>query len=344
MGILVVTVLLTIFISAQCSLYEATLYSTRMGALEAAKSKGNRKILARRMIRMKEAIAAPISAILILNTLANTAGATIAGMYAHQVFGAQWVPAFSVGLTLAILFLAEIGPKTLGAVYWRAFWPLIVWPLTGMRYALYPAVYLTQQFSNLLTKGRSVPLVSEEEILGIVRLGAKEGEISRWESDVVQNIIKLENQLVREVMTPRKVVFELDGELSLPEAFRISAEKEFSRIPVYEGDRENVIGYVMKYDLCSPPALEHPEKRVATVARPIAVVRDTANCLKVLMGFLKDRRHIAVVEDEFGGLAGVVTLEDLLETVLGEEIVDETDREVDLQKAARRPRGRSRRR
>jgi len=332
--ILILVVLITIFVSAQCSLYEATLYSTRIGSLEAAKSKDRLQSLARQMIVMKKNVAIPIAAILILNTLANTAGATIAGMYAHKVLGSSLVPVFSILFTLAILFIAEIMPKTLGAVYWRNLWPFIVWPVMLMKYSLYPFIMVTQKFTELLTRGRSTPPITEEEILGVIRLGAKEGEISLLESKMVHNIISLEDRKLREVMTPRTVVFSLDEGLPITDAHEAAFQKGFTRIPIYQGDKENITGYVMIHELGSPKSMEKTEKKLSTIARPMMVVSEEENCLTMLTVFLKKRRHIAVVHDGFGGVAGLVTLEDLLETMLGAEIVDETDREVDMQKTA----------
>ena len=334
MGILVLVVSLTIFISFQCSLYEATLYSTRMGALESAKGKKKQRSSALHMIGLKRDISVPISAILILNTLANTAGATIAGMYAHKVLGSVLVPVFSILFTLAILFLAEIMPKTLGAVYWRNLWPFIVWPLRVISRALYPAIIVTRGFSNLLTGGKTPPPVSEEEILGVIRLGAREGEISYLESRMLHNIIELENRPVREVMTPRTVMFSLDGNQTVETALQAVTEGGFSRIPVYEGDKDNITGYVMIHDLSSAKMLSKPGTPVHSIARPISFVSEDSNCLTLLTEFLQRRSHISVVHDEYGSVRGIVTLEDLLETVLGMEIVDETDRVTDLQKLA----------
>jgi CBS domain containing-hemolysin-like protein len=339
MGVLLLVVFLTIFISFQCSLYEATLYSTRMGALESAKGKKKQRDAALRMIRLKRDISVPISAILILNTLANTAGATIAGMYAHKVLGTVLVPLFSIVFTLAILFLAEIMPKTLGAVYWRHVWPLIVLPLQIISRLLYPAIVVTRAFSNLMTRGKTPPPVSEEEILGVIRLGAREGEISYLESRMLHNIIELENKPVREIMTPRTVMFVLDADQTVENALQAFTTAGFSRIPVFEGDKDNVIGYVMIHDLSSAKALSSPDTPVRSIVRPISFVREDANCLSLLTEFLKRRSHISIVQDEYASLRGVVTLEDLLETVLGMEIVDETDRVADLQKLARKRTG-----
>lgn len=336
MLILLLVVCLTIFISAQCSLYEATLYSTRMGSLEAAKSKEKTKGVARRMIQMKRQISVPIAAILILNTIANTAGATIAGMYAHQALGTSMVPLFSVLFTLGILFFAEIIPKTLGAVYWRAFWPLVVWPIIVMKNGLYPFIFITEKFTTWLTRGRSTSPITEEDILGVVRLGAKEGEISDWESLMVHNIISLENKQVEEVMTPRTVIFSLDVETPVADALDSAGAKGFTRIPVYHEDKENITGYVMIHDLGSAKTLSEPKTTLTAIAKPIASIPETTNCLTLLNTFLKKRRHIAVVRDEYGGVAGLVTLEDLLEVVLGAEIVDERDTVVDMQQLARK--------
>ena len=148
---------------AQCSFYEATLYSTRLGTLEAAKSKSKTKQMALKMIQMKKQISEPIAAILILNTIANTAGATIAGMYAHKTLGVGLVPIFSIAFTFAILFFAEIIPKTMGAVHWRTLWPVIVWPLAVMKYPLYPLIWITEKFSAFLIRGRSTTPMTEED-------------------------------------------------------------------------------------------------------------------------------------------------------------------------------------
>jgi CBS domain containing-hemolysin-like protein len=336
MVILISVVVLTILISSQCSLYEAVLYSTRMGSLEAEKTGGPRRVKAMKMIQMKREISIPLSAILILNTVANTAGATLAGMYAAKALGDGLVPAFSIAFTLAILLFAEIVPKTLGAIHWRRLWPAVVWPLTLMKWLLYPFIIVTQQFAGFLTRpGDAAPAVTEEDILGTIRLGAKGGEISQWESLMLHNIIHLETKQVREIMTPRTVMFTLDEEMTVEEASSLAAEKGFTRIPVYRGDRENIVGYVMIHDLNSAKTLSRPQTRLAALTKPILFVRETENCRVLMTHFLKKRRHIAVIGDEYGGVAGLVTLEDLIETVLGTEIVDENDSVVDLQKMAR---------
>lgn len=336
MAVLILVVFVTLLISAQCSLFEATLYSTRIATLEAARTRDKRRFLAERFLQMKRNISEPISAILILNTLANTAGAVIAGVYAAQVLGGPMVPVFSALFTLAILFLAEILPKTLGAVYWRTLWPIIVRPLSMIQTGLHPFVLVTERFSRMFTKGHAAPAVTEEDILGMTRLGANTGEITELESLMVHNIIELENKTVEEIMTPRTVIYALDAATTVEEALTAISERGFSRIPVYEkGEKEQIVGYVNVKDLIAADIGKKEETRIAALAKEITFVEETANCLTLLTTFLKHRRHIAIVADEYGGVAGLVTLEDLIETVLGTEIVDETDRVVDLQKSAR---------
>ncbi len=338
MGILMTVVFLTLGISALCSLFEATLYSTRMGALEAVKSQGRLGRQAQRFISMKRQIDVPIAAILILNTIANTAGATLAGMYAADVLGASRVLFFSLAFTLGILFLSEILPKTFGAVYWRRIWPLIVWPLTTMRYALYPAIVITQAVTHFMTRGHTVPPITEDEIVAMARLGAQAGEITPAESHMVHNIIELENRQVREIMTPRTVIFSLDANMTVEEALPLVNARGFTRIPLYEEDREHIVGYVMFQDLSAARTSNRAHAQLRAMAKPLTFIPETVNCLTLLTTFLKFRRHIAIVSDEYGGVAGLVTLEDLIETLLGEEIVDETDRVVDLRQSARQHR------
>ncbi len=332
----VVVVFLTVFISANCSLYEAVLYSAQPGALEAMKAGSKKTGLISRMMSMKKNISAPIAAILILNTIANTAGATVCGMLATKELGEKWVVPFSICLTLAILLFAEIIPKTMGAVHWRRFWKVTVWPLVAMRWALAPIIWLTEKLTRLLTGGEQAPAVTEEDILGVAKLGASEGQISEVEGRMVVNVIKLEEHQVHEVMTPRTVMFAMDGTLTVQEAYDLAEEKQFSRVPVFRDDREKIVGYVTRYELGSAEALKTPEDGIEKMVRPVTFIPKTTNCLKVLLSFLKSRQHMAVVCDEFGGVSGIVTLEDIIETLLGAEIIDETDLVPDLREQARK--------
>lgn len=335
MTILLIVVFLTLFISANCSLFEAVLYSTRRGTLEVAATRDNESKAAKKFIAMKKSIAEPLSSVLILNTVANTAGAVLAGYYANEALGHGAMPLFSVLMTLAILFIGEITPKTLGAVYWRNLWQHVVWPVSSLTFLMYPMIVIIKFFTSILTRRHTTPTVTEEEILALVRMGAHEGQITDGESALVHNIINLENRAIREIMTPRTVIFSLEAGMTVEEASRALDQKGFSRVPIYEGDQENIIGYIMIHDLFSVKTLSNPKATIKTIAKPISFVPGTWDALALLTSFLKKRRHIAVVVDEYGGVDGLVTLEDLIETLLGDEIVDETDKVVNLQERAR---------
>jgi CBS domain containing-hemolysin-like protein len=338
MTLLILIVFLTMTISGICSLFEAVLYSTRVGTLEVAKKNEKKKTLANKLLCMKRNIAAPIAAILILNTISNTAGASVAGMFAAKELGANYVPLFSVVFTLGILFLSEIIPKTVGAVHWRYLWSMIVVPLSFIKFMLHPLIFVTQKLSNFITKGHPHETITEEEILAAAQMGARNGEISDQEHLIIDNLINLENRIVREIMTPRPVVFSMDAQLKIPVALKIAAEKGFSRIPIFEDDREHIIGYVRIHDLSSTKNLENLEISLKDIARPISFVPETINCFTVLFDFLSTKKQVAIVIDEFGGVSGLITLEDLLETLLGHEIVDEHDKAIDLQEVARKQR------
>lgn len=335
MTALVVVVALTLMVSALCSLFEAVLFSTRLGALEAARESGRRSPqTVDRMIAMKRHVSGPIAGILILNTVANTAGATIAGMYCAEILGHDYILVFSAGLTLAILFVSEIIPKTYGAVHWRGLWPFTVWPIYVIRVALTPFIWITQHLTRLITHGQQTTTATEEEILAMINLSASEGQISREENRMVQNIINMEEKRARDIMTPRTVMSIMDGSLPAADALKVASEAGFSRFPVFKDDPENITGYVLLRDLYAAAA-QNPGQQLLGTQKPIDFVPETANCLTLLNNFLKHRRHIAMVTDEYGGVAGLLTLEDLIETLLGSEIVDETDRATDLQALAR---------
>ena len=344
MFILIIVVFLTLFISANCSLYEAVLYSSRMGTLEAARKESRTQKLATKFIAFKQNISEPIAAILILNTIANTAGATIAGIYAAKYLPSSYYAFFPIALTIAILFFSEILPKTLGVVHWRSLWPSIIHPIAVMRFLLYPAIFITEKFSSVITRGHKVSTVTEDEILALVHMGAHQGEITHDESAMVKNIIKLEDMRARDIMTPRTMIFSLDSHLTISDAFNEILGKGFSRVPIYENHRESIIGYAMAQDIIMAKAQGEDRSLVKSIMRPINYVPGTANCLTLLKKFLKQRRHIAVLVDEYGGVAGLISLEDLVETVLGEEIVDETDQAVDWQDEARKRKGSDRER
>ena len=330
---LVLAVGISIVVSAGCSLLESVLYSTRVITLEAA-ADGD-KVRAHRMQHLKLKVENPLAAILILNTLANTAGAALAGWAAGEVWGPGSLWVFSLCFTLAILLFSEIIPKTVGAVHWKKLWRRSVNPLLGMCLVLKPMIVLTQAVTRLITKSREQQTpVSEDEILAAARLGATGGEISAMERDLIQNIIHLEDVRAADILTPRTVMLMVDGQSDLAQIKEQAVGWPYSRVPVFEETMDQVVGYILKSEVLAAPKA-NDNKPVRELAKPVSFVPATANALSLLSSFLRRRKHLYMVVDEYGGIMGLVTLEDVLESLVGSEIIDENDTVADLQEMAR---------
>ena len=323
MTILLVVAGLTVLISSMCSLCEATLYSTRIGSLEAEKAEGKHVRLAERFIAMKANIAGPTSAILILNTIANTAGATLCGMYAAQLLGSVWVPAFSVGLTVAILFVGEILPKTYGATHWQNIWHLIVWPLTLMQKGFSPLIRVTQAFAGFFTGGLGVPAVTEDEIRADIHLGRKAGELSASELQLLNAVFHFDDMLARQVMVARRDVVFFDVRWSLEKCLEIAKETRHTRFPLCIGSLDEVIGLIHVKDLLG---LTDDEGMLRSIARPIRHIPETLPISRLLREMQSTHQQMALVDDEFGSVVGVITMENVVEQIVG-DVQDEFDSE-----------------
>lgn len=334
MTTLIIAVSASIVISALCSLLEAVLYSTRIVTLEAEASAGNR--LALTMAALKSQVDRPLAAILILNTAANTAGAALAGWAAAELWGSGSLWVFSIAFTLAILIFSEIIPKTVGVVYWRGLWGPSVYLLKFMVALLWPLIWLTRIITRTITRKQDTEVaVSEDEILAAARLGAADGEISLVEAELINNIIGLEEINAADIMTPRTVMFSVDGVRPIGQVQEEARRWTHSRVPVYRREPDEVSGYVLKHDIGQAEG-EELKLPLATLAMPVRFVPPSINALSLLKSFLHRRQHLAMVVDEYGGIMGIVTLEDVFESLVGSEIVDETDEVVDLQEAARK--------
>ena len=320
---LILVVALTIGVSALCSFLEATLYSTPLGVLEAARDSGKRR-LAERFLRMKRDISGPTSAILILNTVANTAGATLAGMYAAQILGASAVPVFTVGFTLGILLLAEILPKTIGATRWRSSWWTIVWPLTAIQKALFPAIWATQKIARWFTRGEKFPAITEDEIRASIRLGARAGQVSPSELQMLDAVFHFEDLVCRQVMVPRRDIIYLDAAWPLFRWFEVALETKHTRYPVCKGSLDEPVGLIHIKDLMGIT----PDSSVdlSTLIRPLRNVPETMPISKLLQEMQKTRQHMALVINEYGTSVGIITLEIVLEQIVG-SVQDEFDSE-----------------
>jgi len=320
-------------VSFLCSLLEAALLSVRMATLSEQRVAGNRG--AGLLLELKRhRVDDSISAILILNTISNTLGATLAGAQAATVFGSAWIGVFSGVLTFLILVVSEIIPKTLGAVYARSLSWLVGWILTFLTRLMAPALVVSRALTRLLTRGRRTAL-SRGELTAVIEAAARDGALSENESTLLANLLRTKDLQVEDVMTPRTVMFMMADDATVDDLLSEPEAEAFSRFPIYQGDPDNVTGYVLQRDVMKAVASgDRKDRRLGSFLREIRFVPELIGVGQALQQFLARRETIAMVADEHGGVAGLVTLEDLTETMLGTEIVDEFDRIVDLRQKA----------
>ncbi len=334
MTLFVVSVAVVLLVSAACSLSEAALYSVRMPYIRQLAATGHRSGLI--LERFKRNMERPITAILIVNTAANTAGAAVAGAQARLIFGEAALFWFSALFTLSVLFFSEIMPKIAGVTYRRPVAKAVSLPLDLAIRALHPLVWLSRQAARMLRADEKEAQASEEEVYQIAALSAEEGSILPVEAELIKNVLRLNEVKARDIMTPRTVVFQLAAELTVGDVAG-SIAVAHSRIPVHAGDDpEKLAGWVLRNDILARLAEGELDVTLSELAKPLRFVPDAAPGHRLLNEFLKRRSHILAVVDEYGGMSGIVTLEDVLESLLGEEIVDETDAIVDLQVEARK--------
>ena len=333
---LAIAVSAAVLISAMCSLFEAVLYSVPLSHIESMAAEGHRA--GHILQRLRQDVDRPISAILSLNTIANTAGATIAGAAALKVLGENWIGYFSAFFTVAILMFSEVIPKTAGVVYNRRLSLVIAQPLNILVVLFAPFIWLTGTVTKLISRGKVQHEVSHHELVSMARLGLKSGSIEADEVEVIQNVLSLQSKAVREIMTPRTVVFSLSADATVQEVKDNSGLLNYSRIPVYDKDADDVVGMTLRRDLLTAMADGEGETRVEELMRPVDFVAQSLSVDRLLRMLLERRQHLAMVVDEFGGLVGLVSLEDVLEEILGKEIVDEFDQVADLRELARQRR------
>ncbi|MHC4846226.1 MAG: CNNM domain-containing protein [Planctomycetota bacterium] len=320
-------------VSFLCSVWEAVLLSTPISHLQVMADKGKKS--GRRLLQMRRRIDRPVTAILTLNTIAHTVGAAGAGAEATQIFGSRWFGLISAILTVAILVFSEIIPKTLGTAYCRQLAGMTGNSLAVLVRALAPVVAVLEQITRLMRPKRRGPTVTRAELGAMARVGAEEGQLDESEQLILENLMQLDMVKVRDVMTPRAIMFALPASLTVGEALDGPEELGFSRIPVYGRDHDDVKGYVLRHDIFERAASGHREEHLDVLARPIASIALGSSVAQALHRFISDKDHLFLVVDEFGGTAGLIALEDALETLLGREIVDESDTVVDLQALAR---------
>ncbi len=332
MTLLFIYLVIAIGVSFLCSILEAVLLSITPGHV--AQVSENSPGAGKRLKKLKTHLDESLSSILILNTFAHTMGAAGVGSQALQVFGAEWETLIAFLLTLAILYFSEIIPKTLGANYWRKLAIPSAFIIAGLVRLVYPLVWLSTRLTRLFSND-SINEITREEIIALASLGHKDGALFTQENQYLSNILNLREVRTEQVLTPRSVVHMLNQELTVTEALDIPETKQFSRIPVYRDSSDDIVGEVNKRDLYVAEREGHGNDLLAQYAKPVIRVSEKLPVQQLLDTFIKNRAHLFLVEDEFGQNAGVVTLEDAIETLLGREIVDESDTVEDMQVLAK---------
>ena len=332
MSALIFYLFLALFISFICSLVEATLLTTPKSYLLSIEE-NNQWVTS--FLSLKKNIDKPLSAILTLNTIAHTIGAAGVGAEITRLFGDNYLGFASSILTILILFLSEIIPKTIGATYSKGLSKFTFYTVRFMLMITYPFVLVSMKITGLIAKKKNTS-VTREQLSALANLGYDEGVFSKQENRIIQNIIDLKKIKISEITTPRVVVFSADEENTLDNFSREHKKIKFSRIPLYSKQIENITGYMFLQDYIEKISnKENLNSKLKSLRRDILKVPYSVNVFALFNQLLEKKEHISIVIDEYGGLVGIVTLEDILETLIGLEIIDESDQQVDVQKFAR---------
>jgi len=331
---LALTVVLAISISFICSICEAVLLSLTASQVEMLRKAGSPH--GDRLAALRANIEEPITAILSLNTAVNTIGAAFVGAASAHLFGPRGMLWFSALFTITILLIAEIVPKSLGVSYAMRLAPLVASILSGIIFIMKPLVWICQMLTSLLPERKSEEAISAEELQTIAHLSRQSGEIDHEEEKVISNILGLRRRTVRQIMTPRTVTFTIDANLHVGEAVAMLKQVgSHSRIPVYDGDPANITGVIMGKDILRAAAEEKDRLQLSSLTQPAHFVPESAPLKRVLLEFFERRQHLFVVVDEYGSMTGVISLEDVIEEIVGREIVDESDKTLDMRELAR---------
>lgn len=328
----------SLILSFLCSIWEAVLLSIPHSYMQVKLNEGGKIGLI--LQQFKENIDRPLAAILTLNTIAHTVGAIGVGQEATKIWAdsSPWITGLMVPvlMTAAILLLSEIIPKTIGAVNWRALTPFTAYSLNFTLTLLSPIVWVCQLLTRAFNRGET-SVFSRSDFLAMAEIGSQEGHLDETESKFIYNLLHFKNHQAREIMTPRTVMVSAPQEMMARTFYEIQDELIFSRIPLREqADSENIVGYVLKDEVLEHLIDDQQDKPLSEFRRNILTIPDSYSIFQLFSDFIAQREHIALVVDEFGGVAGLVTMEDVIETLLGAEIVDETDIAVDMQDMAKR--------
>lgn len=325
-------VMVALCISFLCSVLEAVLFSTSVSYVELMVEQGSRA--GKLMQKHKENVERPISAILTLNTIAHTAGAAGAGAEAAAVFGNEYIGMISAVLTLLILVFSEIIPKTIGAVYWKQLNPFAAYVIRGLVIVLFPVVRVFEVMTSLLRPKNGEPTVTRLEFEVMANIGLQEGALIERENQIVRNLLHLHNVTVETIMTPRTVLMAVKKDLTVQEVIEEYPSIPFSRIPLYGESIDHINGYALRHEIFERMATGEHFVRLEELCHEMHAVPETNSVGQVMDEFITRKEQVFLVVDEFGGTAGVITLEDVIESLLGIEITDETDVVADLRQLA----------
>jgi len=333
MDLLIIYFVASVLVSFVCSVLESVLLSVNMPYISVLEKE--RPSVGRLLRSHKEHINKSIASILILNTIANTLGAAAVGAQAAIVFGNEAVVIVSVILTFAILFFAEIIPKTIGATYWKVIAPASAVLIKVFIWMTYPIILMTLFVTDRIKSGDESMSLTKEELLHSTLLSEDEGILDEQESDIIENTLRLDDIKVNDILTPRSVVFAIDGDRSIKDIIDNEPDIfKYSRIPVYEGNIENVTGMVLTKTLFKE-ALSNNKKLLKDIQKDIYRINEQVPVSWALDLFIEKKEHMFLVLDKYDQVEGIVTLEDCVETILGVEIVDESDAHVDMRELAK---------
>jgi CBS domain containing-hemolysin-like protein len=332
MALILIAFVLILTISFICSLCEAVLLSLSPAFVEVAVEKRPKsgKVVKHVIDNMDRSI----SAILILNTISHTLGSAWITYKVHTVFGDGYITLFSVFLTFMILVFSEIVPKTIGKNNPKSLSFFCAYCVQIMTLLLYPFVKLSDLISKILASQTEEPDVTRDEMIKHAEIGVEEGTLKAKESTIIRNLMKLDNVFVSDIMTPRSVFMALEGNMTVHEVSKKFKPIRFSRIPVYQDSLDHIIGITHRYKILEALSADQHHKKISEIVSPISSVTERMTVSHVLDFFIKEKSHLAVVNDEYGVTTGLVTLEDAVETLLGVEIMDEFDNIEDMRKYA----------
>tara|TARA_R110001583_G_scaffold2296_9_gene16959 strand:+ start:8908 stop:9966 length:1059 start_codon:yes stop_codon:yes gene_type:complete len=324
---------IALFFSFLCSIAEAVLLSVSWVYIALIEEKGHKsgKILR----ELKEDINRPLAAILTLNTIAHTVGAAGVGAQATLVLGNVSLGVVSAVLTFLILVFSEIIPKTLGASYWKVLAPVTAYSLKFIIYILNPIIKILEFITRNMVKKEPVGF-SRNEFSIMAQLSAEEGHIEQQEATILQNLLLLQEIKIKEVMTPRTVMFFESQQLLVGEFFHKHKKNRFTRIPIYDNKPDNIVGFVIRADLLLAQARGNSDISLSNYVREMPTLLDNMCLSHAMKELLLSEAHISLVVNEYGTVRGILTLEDILETLIGHEIIDEGDKNIDMQKLAKR--------